>query len=139
MVREKKHKGKKQPGRGLGQKEKKFLHVKEFSQGKPNELSLNVLEQKAANLEEQLADLNSGAQEEMNRIIHLFMHHFIRKKETTVVLMPLPLRMLFKKNLNQPQRRMLLIQLQLFLGRNLKRKLKIDRDVVNDTVVLVLL
>lgn len=53
MVREKKHKGKKQPGRGLGQKEKKFLHVKEFSQGKPNELSLNVLEQKAANLEEQ--------------------------------------------------------------------------------------
>ena len=52
MVREKKHKGKKQPGRGLGQKEKKFLHVKEFSQGKPNELSLNVLEQKAANLEE---------------------------------------------------------------------------------------
>ena len=53
MVKEKKHKGKKQPGRGLGQKEKKFLHVKEFSQGKPNELSLNVLEQKAANLEEQ--------------------------------------------------------------------------------------
>ena len=53
MVSEKKHKGKKQPGRGLGQKEKKFLHVKEFSQGKPNELSLNVLEQKAANLEEQ--------------------------------------------------------------------------------------
>ena len=41
----------------------------------------------------------------MNRIIHLFMHHFISKKETTVVLMPLPLRMLFKKNLNQPQRR----------------------------------
>ena len=134
MVREKKHKEKKQPGRGLGQKEKKFLHVKEFSQGKPNELSLNVLEQKAANL-----DLNSGAQEEMNRIIHLFMHHFISKKETKVVLMPLPLRMLFKKNLNQPQRRMLLIQPQLFLGRNLKRKLKIDRDVVNDTAVLPLL
>ncbi len=52
MVKDKKHKGKKQPGRGLGQKEKKFLHLKEFSQGKPNELSLNVLEQKAADLEE---------------------------------------------------------------------------------------
>ena len=75
----------------------------------------------------------------MNRIIHLFMRHFISKKETTVVLMPLPLRMLFKKNLNQPQRRMLLIQPQLFLERNLKLKLKIDRDVVNDIAVLVLL
>lgn len=35
-------------GRGLGRKEKQFLHLKEFSQGRPNELSLNVLEQKAA-------------------------------------------------------------------------------------------
>lgn len=34
--------------RGLGKREQHFLHVKEFSQGKPNELSLNVLEQKAA-------------------------------------------------------------------------------------------
>lgn len=33
---------------GLGQKETQVLHLKEFSQGKPNELSLNVLEQKAA-------------------------------------------------------------------------------------------
>ena len=40
--------------RGLNQKEKKFLHLKEFSQGKPNELSLNVLEQKATE-----ADLSS--------------------------------------------------------------------------------
>lgn len=38
----------KRPGRGLGKKETQFLHLKEFSQGKPNELSLNVLEQKAA-------------------------------------------------------------------------------------------
>lgn len=53
MIRNKKNKGKTQPERGLGQKEKKFLHLKEFSQGKPNELSLNVLEQKAADLEEQ--------------------------------------------------------------------------------------
>lgn len=36
------------PRRGLGRKEEQFLHVKEFSRGKPNELSLNVLEQKAA-------------------------------------------------------------------------------------------
>ena len=139
MVREKKHKGKKQPGRGLGQKEKKFLHVKEFSQGKPNELSLNVLEQKAANLEEQPSRFKLWRSRRNESNDSPFMHHFISKKETTVVLMPLPLRMLFKRNLNQPQRRMLLIQLQLFLGRNLKRKLKIDRDVVNDTVVLVLL
>lgn len=39
--------------RGLGSKEQRFLHVKEFSQGKPNELSLNVLEKKAAVLNEQ--------------------------------------------------------------------------------------
>ncbi len=38
----------KQNGRGLGRKEKQFLHLKEFSQGKPNEISFNVLEQKAA-------------------------------------------------------------------------------------------
>lgn len=36
------------PRRGLGKKEEQFLHVREFSRGKPNELSLNVLEQKAA-------------------------------------------------------------------------------------------
>lgn len=42
----------KRPGRGLGKKETQFLHLKEFSQGKPNELSLNVLEQKAAAQEE---------------------------------------------------------------------------------------
>lgn len=36
------------PHRGLGQKEKQFLHVKEFSIGKPNELSFDVLEKKAA-------------------------------------------------------------------------------------------
>lgn len=34
--------------KGLGHKEAQFLHVREFSQGKPNEFSLNVLEQKAA-------------------------------------------------------------------------------------------
>lgn len=34
--------------KGLGNKEAQFLHVREFSQGKPNEFSLNVLEQKAA-------------------------------------------------------------------------------------------
>ena len=39
---------KKRSGRGLGHKETQVLHLKEFSQGKPNELSLNVLEQKAA-------------------------------------------------------------------------------------------
>lgn len=39
------------PSKGLGQKEKQFLHLKEFSLGKPNELSLNVLEQKAAEIE----------------------------------------------------------------------------------------
>ncbi len=39
---------KKQNGKGLGHKEKQFLHLKEFSQGKPNEISFNVLEQKAA-------------------------------------------------------------------------------------------
>lgn len=39
-------------GRGLGRKETQFLHLKEFSQGKPNELSLNVLEQKAEALDE---------------------------------------------------------------------------------------
>ena len=39
---------KKRSGRGLGHKEAQVLHLKEFSQGKPNELSLNVLEQKAA-------------------------------------------------------------------------------------------
>ncbi len=38
----------KQNGKGLGRKEKQFLHLKEFSQGKPNEISFNVLEQKAA-------------------------------------------------------------------------------------------
>lgn len=38
--------------KGLGQMEKKFIHLKEFSQGRPNELSLNVLEQKAASLDE---------------------------------------------------------------------------------------
>ena len=43
MARKSKH-----SGRGLGRKETQFLHLKEFSQGKPNELSLNVLEQKAA-------------------------------------------------------------------------------------------
>lgn len=43
MARKNKHNG-----RGLGRKETQFLHLKEFSQGKPNELSLNVLEQKAA-------------------------------------------------------------------------------------------
>ena len=36
---------------GLGHKEKQFLHLKEFSQGKPNEISFNVLEQKAAQQE----------------------------------------------------------------------------------------
>lgn len=35
-------------GKGLDRKEKQFLHLKEFSQGKPNEISFNVLEQKAA-------------------------------------------------------------------------------------------
>lgn len=39
--------------KGLGRKEKQFLHLKEFSQGKPNELSLNVLEQKAAAQDEE--------------------------------------------------------------------------------------
>ena len=39
---------KKRSGSGLGHKETQVLHLKEFSQGKPNELSLNVLEQKAA-------------------------------------------------------------------------------------------
>lgn len=34
--------------KGLGHKEAQFLHVREFSRGKPNEFSLNVLEQKAA-------------------------------------------------------------------------------------------
>lgn len=34
--------------KGLGNKEAQFLHVREFSQGKPHEFSLNVLEQKAA-------------------------------------------------------------------------------------------
>lgn len=38
----------KQNRKGLGNKEKQFLHLKEFSQGKPNEISFNVLEQKAA-------------------------------------------------------------------------------------------
>ncbi len=38
----------KQNGKGLGRKEKQFLHLKEFSLGKPNEISFNVLEQKAA-------------------------------------------------------------------------------------------
>lgn len=38
--------------KGLGQMEKKFIHLKEFSQGRPNELSLNVLEQKAASLDD---------------------------------------------------------------------------------------
>lgn len=38
--------------KGLGQMEKKFIHLKEFSQGRPNELSFNVLEQKAASLDE---------------------------------------------------------------------------------------
>lgn len=38
----------KQNGKGLDHKEKQFLHLKEFSQGKPNEISFNVLEQKAA-------------------------------------------------------------------------------------------
>lgn len=52
MVNKKKTK-KMQPRKGLGQKERKFLHVKEFSQGKPNELSFNVLEKKAATLDEQ--------------------------------------------------------------------------------------
>ena len=51
MVKNKKTK-KVEPLRGLGQKERKFLHLKEFSQGKPNELSLNVLEQKVADLDE---------------------------------------------------------------------------------------
>ena len=51
MARNKKTK-KVEPLRGLGQKERKFLHLKEFSQGKPNELSLNVLEQKVADLDE---------------------------------------------------------------------------------------
>jgi hypothetical protein len=32
-------------GGQLGKREKQFLHLKEFSQGKPNEISLNVLEQ----------------------------------------------------------------------------------------------
>lgn len=40
------------PRRGLGHKEEQFLHVREFSQGKPNELSFNVLEQKAAAADE---------------------------------------------------------------------------------------
>lgn len=44
----KKDKTKGTPQRGLGKREERFLHVKEFSQGKPNELSFNVLEQKAA-------------------------------------------------------------------------------------------
>lgn len=44
----KKSSGDRAPRRGLGHKEEQFLHVKEFSRGKPNELSLNVLEQKAA-------------------------------------------------------------------------------------------
>lgn len=43
---------KNEPRRGLGQKERKFLHLKEFSQGKPNEISFNVLEQKVADLDE---------------------------------------------------------------------------------------
>ena len=33
---------KKRSGRGLGHKETQVLHLKEFSQGKPNELSLNA-------------------------------------------------------------------------------------------------
>lgn len=47
-VRKKKDKTKGTQPHGLGKREEHFLHVKEFSQGKPNELSLNVLEQKAA-------------------------------------------------------------------------------------------
>lgn len=53
MTRKDKKLHKHEPRKGLGQKEKKFLHLKEFSQGRPNELSLNVLEQKAASLDEQ--------------------------------------------------------------------------------------
>ncbi len=49
----KKHKHGQQ--RGLGQKERRFMHLKEFSLGKPNELSFNVLEQKVANLDEKPA------------------------------------------------------------------------------------
>ena len=53
MARKNKKANKYEPRKGLGQKERTFLHLKEFSQGKPNELSFNVLEQKAANLDEQ--------------------------------------------------------------------------------------
>lgn len=45
-------KKKKQFGKGLGAQEERFLHLKEFSQGKPNEISFNVLEQKAAQQDE---------------------------------------------------------------------------------------
>lgn len=43
---------KNRPRGGLGQRERKFVHLKEFSQGKPNEISFNVLEQKSAELDE---------------------------------------------------------------------------------------
>ncbi|MEF2845075.1 MAG: hypothetical protein ACLU06_01640 [Eggerthellaceae bacterium] len=52
MARKNKQHNQQGAPKGLGQKEKKFLHLKEFSNGKPNELSLNVLEQKAASLDE---------------------------------------------------------------------------------------
>lgn len=45
-------KKKKQFGKGLGAQEERFFHLKEFSQGKPNEISFNVLEQKAAQQDE---------------------------------------------------------------------------------------
>lgn len=48
------------PRRGLGRKEEQFLHVKEFSRGKPNELSFNVLEQKAAAQDEKKQGRRGG-------------------------------------------------------------------------------
>ncbi len=39
-------------GKQLGWREKQFLHLKEFSQGKPNEISFNVLEQLSEEQEE---------------------------------------------------------------------------------------
>lgn len=56
----KKSSGDRAPRRGLGRKEEQFLHVKEFSRGKPNELSLNVLEQKAAAQEEKAQGRRKG-------------------------------------------------------------------------------